>query len=86
MIYLNVQGFLIHKDKIKIMFIDKIRPCIAGFIETHVTQEVEDHELYISSYGCVRGDSESSSPGGVFLYIKEEIKYEVILAESCERN
>jgi len=34
-----------------------IAPSLAGFTETHVTQEVEDHELYISGYACVRGNS-----------------------------
>jgi len=41
-------------------------------------QEVEDHELYISSYACVQGNSETSRTGGVLLYIKEEIKYEQV--------
>jgi len=49
-------------------------------------QEIQDHGLYISGYAYVRGDSEFSRTGGILLYIKEEIKYEVILAESCERN
>jgi len=61
-----VQGFLRHKDEIEIM-LHRIALSLVGFTETHVTQEVKDHELYISGYACVRGNSET---GGVFLYIK----------------
>jgi len=69
MVCLNVQGFLKHKDKIEVI-LDKIAPSLAGFTEIHVTQEVEDHELYIS----VRGNSETDRTGGILLYIKKEIK------------
>jgi len=85
MVCLNVQGFLNHKDKIEVM-LHRIAPSLAEFTETHVTQEVEDHELYISGYACMRGNSETSRTGGVLLYIKEEIKYEIISVESCDRN
>jgi len=71
MICLNVQGFLKHKPEIEIMFLDKVTHCLAGFTETPVTQKVEDHELYISGYASVRGDSESSRTGRVLLYTKE---------------
>jgi len=49
-------------------------------------QEIEDHELYISGYAYVRGNSETSRTGGVLFYIKEEIKYKIVSVESCDRN
>jgi len=52
MVCLNVQGFLRHKDEIEVM-LHRITASLVGFTETHVTQEVEDHELYISGYACV---------------------------------
>jgi len=52
MVCLNVQDFLKHKDEIEVM-VDKTAPSLAEFTETHVTQEVEDHE-YISGYACAR--------------------------------
>jgi len=73
------------KDEIEVM-LHRIAPSLAGFTETRVTQEVEDQELYISSYACERCNSETSRTGGVLLYIKEEIKYEIISVESCDRN
>jgi len=80
-----VQGFLRYKDEIEVM-LHRIAPSLAGFTETHVTQEVENHELYISSYAYVRDNSETSRTGGVLLYIKEEIKYKIVSIESCDRN
>jgi len=49
MICLNVQGFLKHKNEIEV---DNIAPCLAGFTKTHVTQEIEDHELYMVMPVC----------------------------------
>jgi len=58
------------KDEIEVI-IYRIAPSLAGFIETRVTQKVEDQELYISGYACERGNSETSRTGRVLLYIKE---------------
>jgi len=80
-----VQAFLRHKDKIEVI-LHRIAPSFTEFTDTHVTQEVQDHELYISGYACVRGNSETSKTGGVFLYIKEKIKYIIVSVESCDRN
>jgi len=79
-----VQGFLRHKDEIEVI-LHRIAPSLAGFTETHVTREVENHKLYISGYACVRGNSETSRTGDVLLYIKEEIKYKIVSVE-CNRN
>jgi len=86
MVCLNVQGFSKHKDEIKVMLVDKVAPYLAGFTETHMMQKLEDHELYISGYACVRGNSDSSRTVSVLLYIKEEIKFKIILVKSCDRN
>jgi len=68
-ICLNVQGFLKHKDEIENVLLKRFRPSIIRFTETHVTHMVEDHELEINRYVCVRGNSESSRTGGVLLYV-----------------
>jgi len=77
LICLNVQGFLKHKDEIENVCLRGTIPGILGFTETHVTDEIEDHELEINGYVCVRGDSESSRTGGVLLYIDKDIKFDV---------
>jgi len=80
-----VQSFLRHKDEIEVI-LDKIALSVAGFTETHVTQELEDHELYIGGYACVRCNSGTSRTGGILLYLKEEIKFDIISSESRDRN
>lgn len=64
-ICLNAQGYLIHKDEIENRVFRDFRPCLVGLTETHVTNQIEDHELEISGYTCIRGDSESTRTGGV---------------------
>lgn len=87
MICLNAQGFLKHKDQIENLLLKKFRPRIAGFTETQsVTSLIEDHEMQMSGYVCVRGDSESCRSGGVLLYIDKNVKFEIVGRENCERN
>jgi len=86
LICLNVQGFLKHKDEIENVYLRRFRPDILGFTETHVTEEIEDHELEINGYVCVRGDSESSRTGGVLLYIDKNIKFDVNNVNRSEGN
>lgn len=57
-----------------------------GLTETHVTNQIEDHELQISGYICVRGDSESTRTGGVLVYIDRRIRFETKAIERCEGN
>jgi hypothetical protein len=85
-ICLNVQGFIKHKDEIEHALLGENRPSVLGFTETHVTNMIEDFELQINGYECVRGNSESSRTGGVLLYLDKSIKYEVITINTCERN
>lgn len=59
-ICLNAQGFLKHKDQIENLLLKKFRPRIAGFTETHVTSQIENHELQMNGYVYVRGNSEIS--------------------------
>lgn len=66
--------------------VKKYKPSIIGFTETHVMQQIEDHELYISGYVCVRGDSDSCRTGGVLLYIDRRIKFNIIAIETCDKN
>ena len=75
-----------HKDELENILIDNYRPSIVGFTETHVTREVEDHELQIQGYTCVRGDSESSRTGGVLLYVDKKVKFKIVAIDINERN
>ena len=68
MICLNAQGFIKHEDEIENILLEKFRSNIMGFTEMHVTNMIEDHELEIKGYICVKGDSESNRTGSVLLY------------------
>lgn len=83
---LNAQGFLRHKDEIVNILIKELRPEVIGLTETHVTRQIEDHELHIDGYICVRGDSESSRTGGVLLYLDNRVKFELRAVEKEEGN
>jgi len=78
--------FIKHKDEIENVLLERFRPSIIGFTETHVTHMVEDHELEINGYVCVRGNSESSRMGGVLLYVDRNIKFAIVALNTCERN
>lgn len=67
------------------MLLKELKPKVAGFTETHITRNIEDHELRIDGYICVRGDSDNRT-GGVLLYIDRRIKYEIISVEIMEGN
>lgn len=86
MVCLNAQGFIKHKDEIENVLIGKFRPSIMGFTETHVTNMIEDRELEIKGYVCVREDSKSNRTGGVILYVESTIKFEVIAINTCDSN
>jgi len=75
-----------HKDEIVNVLIKELRPEVIGLTETHVTRQVEDHELYIDGYVCVRGDSESSRTGGVLLYLDNRINFDMRTVERDEGN
>jgi len=66
--------------------LERFRPSIIEFTEMHVTHMVEDHELEINGYVCVRGNSESSRTNGVLLYVNRNIKFAIVAVNICERN
>jgi len=47
---------------------------------------IEDHELEINRYVCVRGNSESNRTGEVLLYVDRNIKFAIVALNICERN
>jgi len=86
MICLNVQGFIKHKDEIENVYLHRFRPSILRFTKTHVTNMIEDHQLDIDGYVCMKGDSESSRMRGVLLYVDKEIKFEMITVNKSAGN
>jgi len=75
-----------YKDEIENLVFKEYRPWVVGLTETHVTNQIQDHELQINGYVCVRGDSESTRTGGVLLYIDNKIRFEIKAIDKSEGN
>lgn len=75
--YLNIQGILTNITELKLI-IRKIKPLIVILSETHVTDDIQDSELMIRDYDLCRCDSESRHTGGVIIYVKNDLKHEII--------
>jgi exonuclease III len=53
-------------------------PLIIAVVETHVTKNILDKEIKIKGYVTIRCDSDSRHTGGIVLYVKAKLKYEVV--------
>src|SRR5580765_3743878 len=64
----------------------KMNPAFIALSETRVTAEFEDYEVNVSGYSMIRCDAENRNTGGVVLYVKDDIKYEIVLVKKLESN
>jgi exonuclease III len=60
-----------------VQLINTNEPKILCLSETRVTKDIEDFEIDIDGYQCIRGDSSSRYTGGVIMYVKKTINFEV---------
>lgn len=51
-----------------------------------MTSEIEDNEVSVPGYDIIRCDGENRNTGGVILYMREDIKYELIMIKSICAN
>lgn len=89
MIYSNAQSLMAHQEEIQQQIIQKRYPALLALSETRLTSDIEDNEVNIPGYSIVRCDSENTEIQGgrrVMIYIKDDIKYEVILREKIKYN
>lgn len=63
-----------------------MNPAILALSETRLIPEIEDSEVNVPGYSAVRCDSENRNTRGVILYIRNDIKYEVMLREKIISN
>lgn len=61
-------------------FINISQPDVICLSETHVTEDIFDHEIEINNYNCLRTDSNNRRTGGVCTYIKKQLKYKLLLS------
>ena len=54
--------------------------------ETRLTDEIEDKEINIPGYNLVRCDAETRKTGGVALFIRNDIKFKIIIVSKLVTN
>ncbi|KAM0730334.1 hypothetical protein ACS0PU_002663 [Formica fusca] len=64
----------------------KINPAFIALSETRLTAEIEDSEVNVPGYSIIRCDAENRNTGGVVLYIRDDVKYEIVLVKKLESN
>lgn len=75
-----------HKDEIQHQIMKKINPAFIALSETRLTAEIEDSEVNVPGYSIIRCDAENRNTGGVVLYIRDDVKYEIVLVKKLESN
>ncbi|XP_076298320.1 uncharacterized protein LOC143217666 [Lasioglossum baleicum] len=63
----------------------KLNPAIVALSETRLIAEIEDSEISVPGYSVVRCDAETRNTGGVALYVRDDIKYEIVVSKKLER-
>lgn len=66
--YANCQSLLKNLDNIKYC-VSCMRPLVMCFTETHITDEINDHEIEIAGYKLLTCKSHSRHTGGVAIYV-----------------
>lgn len=84
--YTNAQSLMARKDEIHHLIMKGINPAMVALSETRLNSEVEDYEVSVPEYSIVRCDAENRNTGGVVMYIRDDVRYEVILQRKIVAN
>jgi len=74
-----------HKDKIQHQVMKKMRPAFTALTEIRLIAEIKNSEVNVSGYSMIRYDVENKNTD-VVLFIRDDIKYETVLARKLELN
>jgi len=72
-----------HRDEIQHQIIKKINPAFLALSKTRLTENIEDNVL---GYSTIRCNAETRNTGEVILYVRNDIKYEIVLVKKLESN
>jgi len=86
MLYTNAQSLMAHKDEIQHQIMKKINPAFLALSETRLTEAIEDNEVNVLGYSMIRCNADTRNTGGVALYVRNDIKYEIVLIKKLESN
>lgn len=81
--YTNAQSLMAHKDEIQHQIMKKLNPAVIALSESRLIAEISDSEISVTSYRC---DAKNKNTGEVVLYVRDDIKYEIVLLKKLERN
>lgn len=70
-----------HRDEIQHLILRKTNPAFLALSETRLTKDIEDYEVNVPGYSMYRCNAENRNTGGVALYIRNDIKQEIMLAK-----
>lgn len=73
-------------DEIVSQVVYNREPLILATVETHVTEEIGDHELQIGGYNEIRCNTSNSRTGGIIVYVKDNIQTKIVAAKEINLN
>jgi hypothetical protein len=76
-LYANARGLINNKSDI-LQSISKLTPSILCLSETHVTDDIFDSEIEIKGFNMVHSKSHSKHTGGVSIFVREDLSFEII--------
>lgn len=85
-LYLNAQSLMAHKEEIQHQIMQRMNPAILALSESSLVEDIEDSEVNIPGYSVARCDAENRNTGGVILYIRNDLNYEVVLSDKIISN
>jgi exonuclease III len=84
-LYANIQGFTSKKAEVINILVEKT-PAIFCLSETHVTEDITNSELQILGYNYANCKSASRHTGGVMIYVRKDLKFNIILNHTIDRT
>jgi len=78
MMFTNAQSLLAHKDEIHYFMMARRNPTIVALAKTRLIADIEDCEVNVLGYSIVRCDGENRCTGGMIIYVRNDIRYEMV--------
>lgn len=69
-----------------LVLIKEKKPIMICLSETRLTDDINEQEIAIKGYNVIRCDSHTRFTGGVLIYIRKRIQYEIITSLFTEGN
>lgn len=73
-LYVNAQSFIANKDEIIIKMFNML-PKIIILSEARCTPDIEDAEICVQGYNCIRCNSSTRHTGGVIMFVRSNISF-----------